>query len=220
VWDFPREPSAFSTHNTMSGPFFDPAAEPVRYQASYRDHSEHGKLSESWGMDAPSNVGKQGRTKDRVKLEKRFREQEAASDPEDWFVNPANARSRGMRADGPLNRGGSHGSKKLAFGASMKEAGRQIQPSSIPERPKLIDRIHDGHGRSKHRSRHGERRGPPHEKSSWRAGGDSSSRDSHYVSGKGQYYQDRDRGYRDRRRDGDRADRRDPGPRYTGGYAM
>ena len=219
MWDFPREPSAFSTHNTMSGPFFDPAAEPAQYQASYRDHGGDDKLPESWGINAPSNVGKQGRSKDRVKLEKRFREQEAASDPEDWFVNPANARSRGLQANAPLNRVGPHGSKKLVFGASMKEAGPQFQPSSIPERPKLIDRIHDGHGRSKHRSRQGEQRGPPHEKSPWRTGGDSSSRGSHYVSGKGQHHRDRDRGYRDRRRDGNRADRRDPGPRYTGGYA-
>lgn len=228
VWDFPREPSAFSTHNTMSGPFFDPAAEPVQYRASFHDHGGDDMLPEDWGMDAPSNVGKRGRKKDRAKLQKKFQEQETVSDSDNWFLNPANARSRGTQPTPQSNETRPHTPKIMIFGASLKEDGRQFQSPLVPERPKLIDRIYDGDERGKHRSQHDDRqlpRGNP----SLRKQDDFShrrSRDNDLSRGsnKKERYgrqEERDRNeHRDRGRPGDRFyRRRDSGPRYTGGYS-
>ena len=174
-------------------------------------------LPEDWGMDAPSNVGKQGRKKDRAKWQKKLQEQEAGSDSEDWFLNPANARNRGVQPTLQANRAGPHAPKIMIFGASMKEAGRQFQPPPVPERPKLIDRIHGGGESSSHRNQHGDRGGLPREDSRSRNQGQyGRHRERERDRNKGY----RDKGYRDSRRAGDRAYRReDSGPRYSGGYS-
>ncbi|KIK99996.1 hypothetical protein PAXRUDRAFT_381108 [Paxillus rubicundulus Ve08.2h10] len=75
----PRESSAFSAHNVMSGPFYDPSIEPARIRRGPRElqnEADLPHLPDDWGAGAPVNVGKQAKNKDREKLEKRFREQE------------------------------------------------------------------------------------------------------------------------------------------------
>jgi len=225
----------------MSGPFYDPAAEPVQYQASYHDHGGNGMLPEDWGMGAPSNVGKRGRKKDRAKLQKKFQEQETVSDSDNWFLNPANARSQ----PAPQSNGTRPYAPKIKiFGASMKEAGQQFQLPLVPERPKLIDRIQDGNERSRHRSQHGDHRsqhgdhrsqhgdkglprGNPSSRKqdefSYRRSRNNYDDSSRGSNGKERYSrrEERDRnGHRDRERQGDRSFRQEySGPRYTGGYS-
>ena len=224
LWDFPREPSAFSTHNTMSGPFFDPAAQSPEYRASYHDHGGGGGgLPEGWGIDAPADVGKLGRQKDRVKLEKSFQEQEENGDAGNWFTNPTNARSGGLQPSSSLKRNAPHARQKMMFGPSMKDAGRQFQPLP-PERPKLLDRIQDYDEHRKPRNRHVDRRGPSHGNSSLKRDDSSHKRSQHddYTSrDKNGRYDDQawDNGYGDGKRNGERTFRRDSRPLYTGGYS-
>jgi protein AIR1/2 len=216
-WDFPKEPSAFSTYNNMSGPFFDPGAEPPEYQARYHNHGD-GSRNE----DVPNDVGRQGRKRARAKLEKSFEEQQQQNgDQGDWFSNPLNARSRVMQP-ASSSRTEPHTSKKLIFGASVKEAGRHFQPLPAPERPKLIDRIQGGDVHNNHQSRHTNRRGPPHDNLPRNPSHKRSRNDDPTISSSGRHARDRDRddSYNGRRREGDRVHRReDRGPRYTGGYS-
>lgn len=122
VYDRPREPSAFSLHNTMSGPFYDHGKEPAHYASSDRDFNYDAQAMDEWAS-APSNVGKQGRKKDQAKWEQKFQEQEANDDDgDDWFANPRNARNRGTSNNA---RSGPPPAKKMTFGA----------------KPKLLDRI-------------------------------------------------------------------------------
>jgi protein AIR1/2 len=131
--DLPQEPSAFSTHNTLSGPFFD--AELPRSTSRRREPREweHRDPSSAWGDDLPENVGRQGRRKNAEKMERRMKEQEADEDPEDWFGNPRHARSHGSLRDN--EKGPPIGpSKKMSFGKSVQQAGRQFQSQSLADR--------------------------------------------------------------------------------------
>lgn len=198
----------------MSGPFFDPATEPSDYQVRYRE-----ELPNDW-MNAPSNVGKQGRKKDQARMEQRLlKEQE--TDGDDWFQNPRNARNRSAQSTTAFARLPPPGPKKMTFGLSIKDAGRQFQPPPTAPRPSLIERISGDGGQS---GRRNDRRGP--DSHSKRDSLNKRGREDDNSNGKG--WQDRDRGGRDR--DRDRSGRRDKerelghrrhesGPRYTGGYS-
>ena len=204
VYDRPQEPSAFSLHNTASGPFYDQSKEPAHYVSDDRDFNYDAQALDDWSTNVPSNVGKQGRNKDRAKLEKRFREQEANDD--DWFANPGNARtSTNVRSGIPP-------AKKMTF------------------KPGLLDRISGGEEGSRWHS-HGHRRDIiSQEILSFRgAAGASQKRDREndgYSAGKGSARDPRDysrsgSGYkqeRDRSCDRDRGRHKDE-RRYRGGYS-
>jgi len=150
------------------------------------------------------------------KLEKTYQEQEQ-DDAGDWFSNPT--RSYDMHPAASSSRAGPHVFKKVVFGASMKEAGRQFQSLPIPESSKLIDRIQHG---DRHRTRYTDRRRLPHDNSLSRKGGNSSHRRTRHddmVGNSNGWYGDRDNSRDDGRRR-DRIDRREhQRPRYTGGYS-
>ncbi|KAA1466681.1 hypothetical protein DENSPDRAFT_862642 [Dentipellis sp. KUC8613] len=237
-YDFPREPSAFSLYNTMSGPFFDPAADPSQASAQtqrrqprdWEQGAAGGTIGDGWGFDAPVNVGKQGRRKGRERLERRARElEDAEDDAEDWFGNARNVRNRG---DAPRSNGG--GGKRISFGESVKGGGRfeDINARMGPRHPAegLLDRPRSYGGDSRKGppgllermsdSRDGERRRSSRDE---RRDRERSGRDSK---------RDRERSSRDDRRererersgrgDPDRDDwrkREDRGPRYKGGYS-
>ncbi|KAH7929488.1 hypothetical protein BV22DRAFT_1056977 [Leucogyrophana mollusca] len=227
--DIPAEYSAFSTHNTMSGPFFDPAAEPIRIHRGPRelreDEDTH-NLPEDWGMNAPVNVGKQGKNKDRARMEKRFREQED-DDGGDWFANSRNARNRDMNGKPPPS---SNSSKTIKFGKSVKDVGRQFLPPPPPSSrkdgpPSLLERLGDGRSGGGHRRRSDDHRDSGRGSEPYRIRGAakeprSQDRDGEYSR---RHDRDRDRDReQDRRhsRDQERGHRReDHGPRYKGGYS-
>ncbi|KAH9960467.1 hypothetical protein BC827DRAFT_1207950 [Russula dissimulans] len=95
--DTPSAPSAFGRYNTLSGPFSDAAAGPVRARAP--PPWENGDtFGDGWGASAPINVGKRARNKDRMRMEQRALEiqEREQDDPSDWFENARNVRNRGM----------------------------------------------------------------------------------------------------------------------------
>ncbi|KAG1754016.1 uncharacterized protein EDB91DRAFT_1101181 [Suillus paluster] len=219
VFDIPAEPSAFSSHNIMSGPFYDPASEPVRVRRGPREsqnEDDRPALREDWGMDAPVNVGKQGKNKDKEKLAKRFREQED-DDTGDWFNNPRNMKNRGN--DKPA----SNGRKAIKFGNSMKDVGRQFMPlQSATPRKSLLDRLGDSPHRG-HRRRSGDHYGSSKEPESYRIRGAShNSRDRDGEYSRSNSGRERERQRRDSRewdRDRDRGHGWGNEPRYKGGYS-
>jgi len=138
----PVEPSAFSAYNLMTGPFYDPATEPVHIGRGPRvlqSTKDLPGLSDDLGMNIPVDVGKRARHKDKERLEKRFREQED-DDPGDWFHDSWNAKNREMK-EPPRLRG-----KTMKFGTSLKDGGRQfLPPASPPDRPRsLLARLGGG----------------------------------------------------------------------------
>ncbi|KAG1779713.1 hypothetical protein EV702DRAFT_1086173 [Suillus placidus] len=193
VFDIPAEPSAFSSHNIIRP-----------------------TLRDDWGMDAPTDVGKQGKNKDKEKMAKRFRDQED-DDTGDWFNNPRNMKNRGN--DKPA----SNGRKALKFGSSMKDVGHQFMPPpSDSPRKSLIERLGDNPHRGPRR-RNGDHYGSSKESESYRIRGASHNakdRDGEYS--RRDPIRDRERQRRDSRewdRDRDRGHGRgSSGPRYKGGY--
>ncbi|RDB22705.1 Protein air1 [Hypsizygus marmoreus] len=203
--DLPNESSAFSIHNTLSGPFFDAAAEPTpstSRRRGPRDWEQDNGLPQDWGRNVPENVGRQARRNNIAKMEQRVKEQAVEDDPDDWFGNSRNARNRGApQGNGNGNRPPT-APKKMSFGKSLQDSGRQFQPPPPP--PSLLDRLGDSY-RGDSRSRY-------HDRSS-----DSRSRrqsDNHYTppSRRADVYRP------DRERDRYRR-REDSGPRYKGGYS-
>ncbi|KAG5637770.1 hypothetical protein H0H81_003271 [Sphagnurus paluster] len=122
--DFPNEPSAFSEHNTLSGPFYDTYASNL-YDRKPRD----------WELLVPENVGKKGRKDQLLRMERKAREQVSREDTNDWFENPKNTRTRrvpqpNVRTPEPP--------KKLTFGKSIHESVRHLGRQS---RPSLLERL-------------------------------------------------------------------------------
>jgi len=135
----PNEPSAFGRYNATSGPFF--VASPKLAPSS----SAHGREPRDWeredvivdksGYHAPAHVGKQGRKKDRAKMERRAREQEL-DDEEDWFGKTPNSRDRHSKEHSKSP------SKKLTFGSSLRPSSRTFDSSAKPRSERsLRDRL-------------------------------------------------------------------------------
>ncbi|THH13570.1 hypothetical protein EW146_g6665 [Bondarzewia mesenterica] len=247
--DFPIEPSAFSLYNTMSGPFFDPTTRPdqsIAYHREPRDWENADTLADGWGFDAPVNVGKQGRNKDRARMEQQARKaQDEEDDPDDWFRNARNVRNRGVQPANPSTRNG-QASKKISFGSSVKDGGRRANPDEPARSRQPGEERSQGNGRSR-KDRKRDSDPPPsfpdrtqdepgelHIRGAGKRKSDSRDDD--------RGYRDRDRGYRDRDRDKRRDYERDyersrgwgrerereressgyrrddRGPRYKGGY--
>ncbi|KAF7433414.1 hypothetical protein PC9H_005366 [Pleurotus ostreatus] len=92
-----EEPSAFSEYNTSSGPFFDANAEPTSGPSRSRPLRDW-ERPDFVDPKLPGNVGKEGRKKDRAKLEKRAREIDDEDEEDDWFNKGARKRSSGSRS--------------------------------------------------------------------------------------------------------------------------
>jgi protein AIR1/2 len=147
LYDRPKEPSAFGTYNTMSGPFFDPAEEPKHSSTKPRKPSDWERddiIPDGWGKNAPINVGRQGRRKAKERLGKQLRA--LSDDEDDWFRNPKKTRSDHTRdGNAPRQRGDSSSNhKRPAFALSIRsdsyvpESSAQSQNHS---RPGLLDRL-------------------------------------------------------------------------------
>ncbi|TFK55680.1 hypothetical protein OE88DRAFT_1804497 [Heliocybe sulcata] len=92
----PNEPSAFGSYNIMSGPFYDANFPASKGKARPpRDWESGDTLGDGWGFNAPMNVGRQGRRKDRARMEQTAKNQDAREDPDDWFSNSRNVKNRG-----------------------------------------------------------------------------------------------------------------------------
>jgi hypothetical protein len=206
--DLPREPSAFSSYNIMSGPFFDPAAEPMPKASRRTEPRDWRKCNDflgGWGNHAPENVGKQGRKKNMAKMERSASQQAVDADTDDWFENPINAGNRSAmktpsRRDGGSGKEPPTGPKKLTFGP-LKNAGR-----TFPSRPaSLLDRLGGDDSRGSSRAQYGEQRHPHSSR--------ETSRSKHDLR------EQRNGGYSQEPEDKNRYRSRDePGPRYKGGY--
>ncbi|CCM03346.1 uncharacterized protein FIBRA_05475 [Fibroporia radiculosa] len=202
VPDLPPEPSAFSAYNVLAGPFADLSTLSSSRSSNKRpprDWEVASAFADGWGSNMPMEVGKQGRRKQRAKLEKRAREiEDAEDDPDDWFGGRTSGRGKKRDSD---SRGG--GSKnpykgKISFGASVVHPGRRD------------DRDERRRGDGRKRVSYDDLPGPAQET------------DSFQVRGAARRQSEGDRGdrHRESRRDRDSSYRRDErGPRYKGGYA-
>ena len=222
--DTPSAPSAFGLMNTLSGPFSDAAVAPVRTRAP-RDWENGDNFGDGWGANAPINVGKRARNKERARMEQRALELEE-HDPDDWFANPRNVRNRGARhaggggQAGPDAGGGGRGAGKKDAKIRIGRAWKSDDPPPSGSKPSLLERVSstgdddndDRHSRGHRHGNHGRDR--------------DRDRDRHHQHGRerdrDRDRRDHDRGGRERGRgrdhdrDGDRRDRdrgRDDGGR-------
>ena len=206
--DIPREPSAFSEYNICSGPFFDVRVSLSKKSGkkSQREWNGESRWGDGHGSSLPINVGKQGRKKERQRMEQldaRAREEE-----DDGFIS-RNVKNRAM----PRDERSGHNVKHT--GIVIKGAAERFsrdppryKPPSLQERlapsqeRSYVDfpRGRDNGSRDKGRNRDRNR-----EKGWDRDGGRGGDRD---------WNRDRGRGG-DRSRDGGH----DRGPTYHGGYA-
>lgn len=207
--DHPLEPSAFSSYNIMSGPFFDATTSLSKGKARRpRDWETSDHVGDGWGFNAPMNVGKQGRKKDRARMEQVAKHQEEEEDPDDWFGNPRNARNRGMTRDAqpPRNVRSEIGNenKVFTFGSMGNDRNRrfEIESSVNASRGSRYDKDRNDRYRGERAPDTFSIRG-------------AAARDSEYPNGSS-----RERSRRNDHHRSDRQERRDDHrPRYKGGYA-
>ncbi|KAI9467292.1 hypothetical protein BJY52DRAFT_1201603 [Lactarius psammicola] len=215
--DTPSVPSAFGKFNTFTGPFSDDTvgAPPV-----------HARAPRDWETsDAPINVGKRARNKDRMRMEQRALEIEELADPDDWFGNPRNVRNRGMGGGGvrrDRDRDRDRGRERSGGMKDMKirflESARKRDDPPL-QGPSLLERVHGGDDK---RSRHYRHR--DHSRDRGRSGEGNDRRWEGSRSGDREQERHRD-GHRGRP-GGHERERRTSwegrgarGPQYRGGYA-
>ncbi|KAI9508673.1 hypothetical protein F5148DRAFT_1013344 [Russula earlei] len=149
--DVPSEPSAFGLYNTLSGPFSDAATAAVRPRGP-RAWENDETFGDGWGANAPINVGKRARKRDRVRMEQRALElqEQEQDDQSDWFENARNVRNRGTRAATHQGGGGGGGvaeaatkDTKIRFGRALKsdDAPPPPPPPPPPRRLSLLERV-------------------------------------------------------------------------------
>jgi len=192
--DIPEEPSAFSLYNTMSGPF--------DHAPGLKASTSHHRMPRDWEQDRvmdsrSANVGREGRKRERARMEKKAKQLEANDDPDDWFGNQRNIKNRVVA---PHRKG--REVKKLSL--VVKDTHFQpLPPVGTHQTRSLADRLGLGgdrdrgnsHGRYQdRRSQSGGKHSEDHNSSRRRSGGHE-------------------------RGNGDKYDRRDTGPRYKGGYS-
>ncbi|KAF4602412.1 CCR4-NOT regulatory complex component [Pleurotus pulmonarius] len=233
-----EEPSAFSEYNTSSGPFFDANAEPTSGPSRSRPLRDW-ERPDYVDPKLPGNVGKEGRKKDRAKLEKRAREIDDEDEEDNWFNRGARKRSGGSRskpksADGEKRGGNGNGNARpkgkmpqISFKNGARDLDSRAGTNGAPVSLSLLDRIQMG-DEDKAKATSFSRSGFNNDE----RGQSSRNRDRD----RGRDDRDRDdRGYRHRResdsyqgskgggprsRDKSRDDRQPPtGPRYKGGYS-
>ncbi|KAH9062238.1 hypothetical protein EDB87DRAFT_1673943 [Lactarius vividus] len=133
-------PSAFGQFNTFTGPFSDTVATPPMHARPPRDWETSQSFGDGWGGNAPINVGKRARNKDRMRMEQRALEIEELADPDDWFGNARNVRNRGMGGGSTRrdrDRGGGTKDVRIRFLEMARERDDPPHPG-----PSLLDRVH------------------------------------------------------------------------------
>lgn len=105
--DRPVEPSAFGLNNISTGPFYDHAEFKKRPERRLRDWERD---NDAWNNHAPDGVGRQGKKRMMERMRKAAKNFEEESDPDDWFRNLRNMRSR--ETDGPLSRSDRDGDRR------------------------------------------------------------------------------------------------------------
>jgi protein AIR1/2 len=180
----------------LSGPFSDAAARPVPARAP-RDWENGETFGDGWGANAPINVGKRARNKDRARMERRaFELEEQEQDDEgDWFANARNMRNRGVRGAESRPDTGAHGFRKKDAKIRITRAWKSDDPPPSPydRKQSLLERVSndDDHGHHSHSRDH---------------------RHGHYGRDREREIRDRDGDRdRDRDRDGERDRGREPG---------
>ncbi|KAI0677645.1 hypothetical protein C8Q78DRAFT_102883 [Trametes maxima] len=204
----PNEPSAFSLYNILSGPFSSEVPRPSK--RAPRDWETASAFADGFGFVAPMDVGKQGRRKERARLEQRAREREAEDEEGDWF-DSARARGRsGGGGSGGGNGGGRGGSGKdsrrdRGGGGSKPNSNGKIRFdfSQHPSTDKS-SRGRGEHDSKRQRVSYADLPGPSRETDSIRIRGASRKQDRYDSYGSRDRY-DRDESSR--------------GPRYRGGYS-
>ncbi|KAI9447747.1 hypothetical protein H4582DRAFT_1801919 [Lactarius indigo] len=151
--DTSSAPSAFGQFNTFTGPFSDTVTTPRVHTRAPRDWETSQSFGDGWGGNAPINVGKRARNKDRMRMEQRALEIEELADPDDWFGNARNVRNRGMGGsasrDRDRDRGGGMKDLKIRF----LETSRKRDDPPYPG-PSLLDRVHISDDKRSRRYRH------------------------------------------------------------------
>ncbi|KAI0035396.1 hypothetical protein K488DRAFT_68437 [Vararia minispora EC-137] len=235
VSDIPKDPSAFSAYNTMSGPFSDTTFTSDACPRGPREWEEGGEVLDSWGFKAPTNVGQQGRSKDRKRMAERARRADEEGEEEDWFNNPSRSiRIKGMAnsASSPRPRSPSNAPRSIKFATARVDARGHL-PSG-PRKPTLADRLDDAPGRRDQLDRRrgsftSSSRGYDQSNGSQKRHPSTGSRkrDNDDKRWEARSEREWDRGKSggrahsrfDRDYSGARDDRPRPGPRYHGGYA-
>ncbi|EIN10754.1 hypothetical protein PUNSTDRAFT_100511 [Punctularia strigosozonata HHB-11173 SS5] len=238
--DHPVEASAFGSYNILSGPFADPSSSPSAKGQQRREPRdwERDALPMNWGQDAPAEVGKMGRKKDRARMEKRARDAEADGEEDDWFgrlknsdgsrrSRNENGRDRDRISGGGHRMDGASGTKKITFGASLQD--RLGTSSDSGSKPGLAERLAMGRDDGRHEGRYGGNRPRSGDRRDWDTGRDRNrdrgdrgrdrdrDRDQHHGRHRGR----NDAGDKDSERRRDWRDRQPTaaGPRYKGGYS-
>ncbi|TBU43306.1 hypothetical protein BD309DRAFT_961038 [Dichomitus squalens] len=132
-FDMPHEPSAFSLYNILSGPFSSEALRSSK--RAPRDWETASAFADGHGATLPTDVGRQGRRKERERLGKAQLLQDAEDEEDDWFGS-AHSRARSdARASREGGRNGGRGkaegkvkfnfSSGASFGGGEKEGKRQ-----------------------------------------------------------------------------------------------
>ncbi|KAI8982763.1 hypothetical protein BD414DRAFT_579052 [Trametes punicea] len=206
-FDVPREPSAFSLYNILSGPFSSEASRPSK--RAPRDWEALSSFADGFGFVAPMEVGKQARKKERARLERRARELEEQDDQDDWFDA---AQSRARSGGGGNGTGRSPRRDRGGRGASKANGAGKMRfdfsHSSLDRDRDRQDREGGGRDRKRQRVSYYDPPGPSRET------------DSIQIRGAAKK-QDRDRSGSNGNNSRDRYDRDAPsrGPRYRGGYS-
>ena len=127
-FDMPNEPSAFSLYNILSGPFSSEA--PRSSKRAPRDWETASAFTDGYGATLPTDVGKQGRRKERDRLSKARQIQDAEDDQDDWFGG-AHSRARSDVRDSRGSRNGGGGGKdRKSTRLNSSHSGESRMPSS------------------------------------------------------------------------------------------
>ncbi|EKM59927.1 uncharacterized protein PHACADRAFT_250735 [Phanerochaete carnosa HHB-10118-sp] len=233
--DRPSDPSAFGTYNINTGPFAD--AKNPQQRKPGKAASYAARMNDAWGDGyghvLPLDVGKQGRKKERARMERRAQEVQA-DDADDWFAKRrgGNSREKGGGSGGGGSKGSRNGriNSKISFsdfdrdgdrfgGRDRRDGGRpRLDDLPGPSRESDSIKIRGASRRDKER----ERRDRDDEWDGSIRGAARRQSEHEYDHRRNERPRDdRDRyGERDRRRERDRREaspRREP--RYRGGYA-
>lgn len=213
--DVPNEPSAFSLYNVLSGPFSEDV--PRAPKRAPRDWETASAFADGYGATVPTDVGKQGRRKERERLGKARELQEAGDDQDNWFDRTSHSRARNDARDsrgasrnggGGGGGGGSKANGKIKFnfsgssigggggggGGGGERGGKRQRPyDDLPEPSKETDTLQIRGAARKH------------------SYNSTSSKDRHHDR-HDRYARERNHNRYDSERESQR------GPRYRGGY--
>ncbi|KAI5124738.1 hypothetical protein M0805_005373 [Coniferiporia weirii] len=213
--DFSKEPSAFGSYNTMSGPYANHSVDSSR--RNYRREWElNGNFDDGHGFAGPSDVGKRGRDKERERMRKR--EEDVQQDDDDWFGNRLLSANRGHSSLGQDRKKVNH---KIVFdfnNTSTIESGGQ-RPAD-----RMLTRVSSN---TTKRDKGRFAKDYDHDRQRGKSSKSRHDRNNEKLDGNSKRDRERDRDHnRDRNRDKDvsrsrdasRRDEKRPGRQYYGGY--